>query len=145
MIDGTLSYFPSKTKEYANKVIVPISSRANEIIEKYKNREKDNLIMPFLHPNDYNEQLKLVFRIAELDRKIIQFNRDTGKEEISPLYNLATSHLARRTFVDILCQAGEPIHVVASMSGHSENSKAFDRYRRRPEQLQKDAISRSMD
>jgi len=42
-------------------------------------------------------------------------------------------------------QAGEPIHVVASMSGHSENSKAFDRYRRRPEQLQRQAVGRSMD
>ena len=75
----------------------------------------------------------------------MQFNRDTGNEEISELHQLATSHLARRTFVDILCQAGEPIHVVASMSGHSENSKAFDRYRRRPEQLQKEAVKRSMD
>lgn len=143
--DGTLVYFPSKTKGYVNKVVVPISNRANEILKKHKDKGQDNLIMPFLHPNDYNEQLKVVFRIAELNRKIVQFNRDTGKEEISELHSLATSHLARRTFVDILCQAGEPIHVVASMSGHSENSKAFDRYRRRPEQLQKEAVKRSMD
>lgn len=42
-------------------------------------------------------------------------------------------------------KVGEPIHVVASMSGHSENSKAFDRYRRHPEQLQKESVKRSMD
>lgn len=143
--EGTLVYFPSKTKVYVNKIVVPISNRANEIINKYRGKGQDNLIMPFLHPNDYNEQLKVVFRIAELNRKVMQFNRDTGNEEISELHQLATSHLARRTFVDILCQAGEPIHVVASMSGHSENSKAFDRYRRRPEQLQKEAVKRSMD
>ncbi|MFV0468907.1 MAG: tyrosine-type recombinase/integrase [Dysgonomonas sp.] len=143
--DGTLIYFPSKTKGYANKVIVPISNRANGILKKYRSKGQNNLIMPFLHPNEYNAQLKIVFRIAGLNRKVIQFNRDTGKEEIYELHSLATSHLARRTFVDILCQAGEPIHVVASMSGHSENSKAFDRYRRRPEQLQKEAIKRSMD
>lgn len=143
--DNTLTYFPAKTREYANKVIVPISNRANEIITKYKNKGPDGLIMPFLHPNEYNAQLKLVFRIAGLNRKIIQFDRDTGKEVVFTLHDVASSHLARRTFVDILCQAGEPIHVVASMSGHSENSKAFDRYRRRPEQLQKEAVSRSMD
>lgn len=143
--DSTLVYFPSKTKDYANKVIVPISCRADEILKKYKNKGPDNLIMPFLHPNDYNKQLKTVFRIAKLNRKIIQFNRDAGKEEVFMLCDLASSHLARRTFVDILCQAGEPIHVVASMSGHSENSRAFDRYRRRPEQLQKEAVKRSMD
>lgn len=143
--DNILTYFPSKTKEYVSKVIVPLSGRAINIINKYKNQGQGGLIMPFLHPNDYNAELKLVFRIAELNRKIVQFNRDTGKEEVSILHELATSHLARRTFVDILCQAGEPIHVVASMSGHSENSKAFDRYRRRPEQLQIKAVNRSMD
>jgi len=73
------------------------------------------------------------------------YNREKKIEEYKKLYELASSHLARRTFVDILCQAGEPIHVVASMSGHSENSKAFDRYRRRPEQLQINAVNRSMD
>lgn len=140
-----LTYFPSKTKEYANKVIVPLSERAKIIISKYKGKAKNGLLMPFLHPNEYNEQLKPVFRIAKLNRKVIQYNREKGIEEISELCELATSHLARRTFVDILCQAGEPIHVVASMSGHSENSKAFDRYRRRPEQLQKVAVNRSMD
>lgn len=131
--DNSLTYFPKKTKEYVNKVIVPISNRANEIITKYKNKGPNGLTMPFLHPNEHNSQLKLVFRIAELNRKIIQFDRDTGKEVVFTLHDVASSHLARRTFVDILCQAGEPIHVVASMSGHSENSKAFDRYRRRPE------------
>lgn len=143
--DGTLVYFPAKTRGFVNKVIVPVSKRANEILKKYKSKGQDGLIMPFIHPNDYNKQLKMVFRIAELKRKVIQFNRDTGKEEIFLLHDIASSHLARRTFVDILCQAGEPIHVVASMSGHSENSKAFDRYRRRPEQLQKEAVKRSMD
>ncbi|SHE30494.1 tyrosine-type recombinase/integrase [Dysgonomonas macrotermitis] len=143
--DGTLVYFPAKTRGFVNKVVVPISNRANEILNKYKGKGDNGLIMPFVHPNDYNEQLKLVFRIAELKRKVIQFNRDTEKEEVFILHDIASSHLARRTFVDILCQAGEPIHVVASMSGHSENSKAFDRYRRRPEQLQKEAVKRSMD
>ncbi|MDR2919724.1 MAG: site-specific integrase [Tannerella sp.] len=140
-----LIYYPSKTSEYANKVVVPLSNRAKEIMKKYKKTGPNNLIMPFLHSTDYNEQLKTVFRIAGLDRTVIQYSRDEKKEKFYKLYELASSHLARRTFVDILCQAGEPIHVVASMSGHSEHSKAFDRYRRRPEQLQKDAVSRSMD
>lgn len=143
--NGTLTYFPDKTREFANKVVVPISYRANRIINKYKGKGKDGLIMPFLNSVEYNKQLKSVFRIASLDRKIIVYNREKKKEEVFELHQLASSHLARRTFVDILCQAGEPIHVVASMSGHSENSKAFDRYRRRPEQLQITAVNRSMD
>lgn len=141
--DLALTYYPSKTN--GNKVIVPLSMRAKEIIEKYRGKGKDNLIMPFMNSVHYNEKLKSVFKKAGLDRKIIRYSHETNKEEILILHEIASSHLARRTFVDILCQAGEPIHVVASMSGHSERSKAFDRYRQRPEQLQKDAVVRSMD
>lgn len=143
--NNTLTYYPEKTREIANKVIVPLSYRAKNIINKYKGKGDNNLIMPFINSVEYNRQLKSVFRIASLNRKIIIYNRDNKKEEVFELHQLASSHLARRTFVDILCQAGEPIHVVASMSGHSENSKAFDRYRRRPEQLQINAVNRSMD
>lgn len=125
-----------------------------KILEIYEILEKtDSLIVlhilqtAYLHLNsaDYNECLKSIFRIVGLSRKIIQYNHETGKEETLILHEIASSHLARRTFVDILCQAGEPIHVVASMSGHSERSRAFDRYRQRPEQLQKEVVSRSMD
>lgn len=143
--DNAIVYFPSKTKEYANKVVVPLSKRAQDILSKYKGKSNKNLLMPFLNSVEYNVLLKTVFKLAELDRVIIQYDRDKKKEVIYKLWDFASSHLARRTFVDILCQAGEPIHVVASMSGHSENSKAFDRYRRRPEQLQINAVNRSMD
>lgn len=143
--NSQLIYYPSKTSEYVGKVVVPISKRAKEIIDKYRGHYKGDLIMPFMNSIEYNETLKEVFEDAELNRVVIQYDREKKKEVFSPLHKLASSHLARRTFVDILCQAGEPIHVVASMSGHSENSKAFDRYRRRPEQLQKVAVSRSMD
>ena len=144
IINGRLEYFPHKTAtKQMNKVVVPISKRAESIMKKYKSKSKS--LMPFVNASDYNEGLKFVFRVAKLERKVIIYNREKGKEEYFKLYELASSHLARRTFVDILCQAGEPIHVVASMSGHSERSKAFDRYRSRPEQLQKNAVSRSMD
>lgn len=143
--NDVLMYFPSKTQEYANKVVVPLSKRAKDILSKYKGQSKKHLLMPFLNSLEYNILLKDVFKLAELDRVIIQYDRDKKKEVIYKLWDFASSHLARRTFVDILCQAGEPIHVVASMSGHSETSKAFDRYRRRPEQLQIKAVNRSMD
>lgn len=145
----SLVYFPSKTSIGTSasmiKVIVPLSNRAKEIINKYKGHRKGDLLMPYVDSVEYNEQLKLIFKIAELDRTIVRFDRDKKTEVYEKLHELASSHLARRTFVDILCQAGEPIHVVASMSGHAENSEAFDRYRRRPENLQIKAVNRSMD
>lgn len=143
--DNKLIYFPKKIDGNMMKVIVPLSNRANEIINKYKGHSRGDLLMPFMNSVEYNSSLKKVFEDAGLNRIVILYNRDEKKEEYKKLHELASSHLARRTFVDILCQAGEPIHVVASMSGHSENSKAFDRYRRRPEQLQINAVNRSMD
>lgn len=143
--DDKLTYFPKKVDGNLIKVIVPLSNRAKDIINKYKGHNRGDLIMPFINDVEYNSTLKNVFKESKLDRVIVVYNRDKQKEEFKKLYELATTHLARRTFVDILCQAGEPIHVVASMSGHSENSKAFDRYRRRPENLQMKAVSRSMD
>ncbi|TFD97479.1 hypothetical protein E2605_07375 [Dysgonomonas capnocytophagoides] len=143
--NNILTYYPEKTDENLVKVVVPLSARAIEIINRYKGKTVNNLILPFMNSVEYNETLKVVFKDAEINRIVIWYDRDKKKEISAPLHEIATSHLARRTFVDILCQAGEPIHVVASMSGHSENSKAFDRYRRRPEQLQKEAVNRSMD
>lgn len=143
--DNKLIYFPKKIDGNMMKVIVPLSKRAMDIINKYKGHSRGDLLMPFMNSVEYNSSLKIVFEEAKLNRIVVLYNREKKIEEYKKLYELASSHLARRTFVDILCQAGEPIHVVASMSGHSENSKAFDRYRRRPEQLQINAVNRSMD
>ena len=57
---------------FSGKVIVPLSSRAKEIINKYKGAGKDNLIMPFIHPNDYNSELKKVFRVKKLTVTMIR-------------------------------------------------------------------------
>jgi integrase len=143
--DGKLTYYPHKKENTSVKVEVPLSGRAKEIIAKYEGVEKSDRLMPFMRTNEYNVHIKEAFRIANLDRTVIRFNRELKKEEHFKLYELASTHMARRTFVDILCQAGEPLHVVASMSGHSERSKAFDRYRSRPARLQLAAVIRSMD
>ena len=146
--DGQLVYYARKTAEFAGKTVVPLSLRAVEIIEAYRGKDKKGHLMPFLSETVYNKLLKDVFREAGLNRKVMLYRRDEKKEKTFRLYELASSHPARRTFVDILCQAGEPLHVVAAMSGHSEHSEhsqAFGRYRSRPEQLQRDAVKRSMD
>ena len=46
-----------------------------------------------------------------------------------PLYEVATSHTARKTFVGNLYRQVPDPNLIASMSGHVEGSRAFSRYR----------------
>ena len=46
-----------------------------------------------------------------------------------PLNEVASSHLARRTFVGNLYKQVKDQSLVGAMSGHGEGSKAFARYR----------------
>jgi len=149
-----VSFHPQKTRrKRLEKITVPLSPRAKDIIKKYKSKrvrskyedKYPHLVIPFLDVHDYNELLKEVFRIAGLKRKVVLYNREDDIEEVFQLWELATSHLARRTFIDILFQSGESIPVIASMSGHTENSEAMLRYRREPIGLKKKAVSVSMD
>lgn len=45
------------------------------------------------------------------------------------LCDIASSHMARRTFIGNLYKKVKDPNIIASMSGHIEGSKAFARYR----------------
>ena len=46
-----------------------------------------------------------------------------------PLYEVATSHTARKTFIGNLYRQVPDPNLIASLSGHVEGSRAFNRYR----------------
>jgi integrase len=138
--EGVLSYIPQKTKNKRAEVIrVPLSMIALSIVEKYANDDNEALL-PFISPQKYNDRLKGLFKFLELSRPITRLNPHTNETEIVPLYRIASSHLARRTFVGRLYEADVKDSVIASMSGHAEGSKAFNRYRAVTEELKNNAI-----
>lgn len=53
----------------------------------------------------------------------------TREEVKRPLNEIASSHLARRTFIGNLYKQVKDPDLIASMSGHVEGSRAFARYR----------------
>ena len=63
----------------------------------------------------------------------------TRQNETVPLNEIACSHMARRTFVGLLHKTVKN-EIIASMSGHVENSKAFKRYYKVDETDQREAI-----
>lgn len=62
-------------------------------------------------------------------------------EEIKPLYEVVSSHTARKTFIGNLYKKVRDPNIIASMSGHVEGSKAFARYRVIDDDIKNDVIN----
>ena len=57
------------------------------------------------------------------------------------VHKLASSHMARRTFVGNLYKQVLDPNIVASMSGHAEGSRAFSRYREIDREIKTNAVN----
>ena len=79
--------------------------------------------------------------LCELHRKVSILDPVTRKQEIKKLSEIAHSHMARKTFVGILFKNTKN-EVIASMSGHSQGSKAFRRYYGITQDAREDAIKK---
>jgi integrase len=107
---------------------VPLNAVAFEILSKYAALDGDKLL-PFISEQQYNNAIKEVFTLAGLNRNVIARNPLTGEDEARPLNEIASSHLARRTFCGNLYKRVKDPSLVGALSGHVEGSKAFARYR----------------
>ncbi len=68
-------------------------------------------------------------------------NPTTGKEEKRPINEVASSHMARRTFIGNLYKKVKDPNLVGALSGHTEGSKAFARYREIDDEIKKEVVS----
>ena len=71
---------------------------ATEILARYEVSDGDKLL-PFISEQKYNLAIKRIFKAAGLKRLVTVINPTTREEEKRVLYEIASSHLARRTFV----------------------------------------------
>lgn len=127
IVDDTVTYIPTKSiNKQIDPISVPLSGVAKGIISLYQNSEETRL-MPFISPQKYNDNIKYLFCFAGLNRKIVRLNTVTRREEKIEIYKVAGSHLARRTFINILHKSVKN-EVIASMTGHTKDSRAFSRY-----------------
>ncbi len=141
VIDGAIEYIPRKTKE-GNPVTVrvPLNQTANEILDRYKDFEGKKLF-PFTSQQQYNIDIKEMFKQAGLNRIVTVLNPTTREEEKRPLYEIASSHLARRTFVGNLYKQVQDPNLIGKLSGHVEGSRAFARYRDIDEEMKKQLVT----
>jgi integrase len=140
IIDNAIEYVPRKTKEGRPVTVrVPLNTTAKEIINRYANHEGETLL-PFIAEQNYNLAIKDMFAVAGLTRMVTVINPTTGDEEKRPLNEIASSHLARRTFIGNLYKKVKDPNLVGSLSGHKEGSRAFARYREIDEEMKIDLV-----
>ena len=141
IINDALEYIPSKTiEETQDTIVVPLNKMAKHIVEKYKDLE-GNQLLPFISPQKYNEAIKVIFKKAGVTRNVTWLNPLTEKEEKRPINEIASSHMARRAFIGNTFKQVRDQSIVASMSGHSEGSRAFSRYREIDRDIKTDVVN----
>lgn len=141
IVSGAIEYIPEKTKgERAEVVRVPIHPRAAAILKKYEGNIS-GILLPLISQQRYNDHIKEIFTACGLTRTVSVLDPLTGAEERRPLNELASSHLARRTFVGNLYKQVKDPALVGSLSGHKEGSRAFSRYRDIDEELRRDVVN----
>ena len=129
LVNGGIEYIPKKTLEERGDVVrVPLNSIAKEIVEKYASEERTALL-PFISSQNYNYAIKKIFLAARLTRLVTILDPLTRKEVQKPLNEIASSHIARRTFIGNIYRQVKDPNLVGKLSGHKEGSKAFARYR----------------
>lgn len=130
--EGILTYAPHKTKddgEQSRQARIPLSATALKLIAKYEGRDSNGRLFPFVSSQKYNVAIKEIFSIAGITRNVIVRNSLTGENETRAINEIASSHLARRTFIANLYNKVADPNIIGKMSGHVEGSKAFARYR----------------
>ena len=140
IINGNIEYIPNKTiKEIGKTVVVPLNNMAKGIVDKYFNILNSELL-PFSSPQKYNEDIKKILEKCEITRLVSVLDPLTRREKKVPINTIATSHMARRTFIGNIYKKVKDPNLVASLTGHTEGSKAFSRYRDIDTEMKKELV-----
>lgn len=130
--DGVLTYIPHKTMERQGQAVdVPLNSKALEILAR--NDSNGHLLFPrhavTTNTAALNKEIKRVFTLCGITRMVTVRNPVTGADEQKPINEIASSHMARRTFIGNLYKKVKDPSIICSMTGHTKGSRSFARYR----------------
>ena len=132
--DEVISFNVQKTGEEAVLYLFPI---AMEIILKYRNKglkfynilSDDEKIIKRAE-NKLNQSIKRICRKANLDSDI-NYTEQIGKKIVSKktkLYKLIHTHIARHTFITLMCKFGVPKDNVIIATAHTDEKMINDVY-----------------
>ena len=126
--DGFLQYIARKTRKGHPVVVrVPLSDTALEIVSRYKG-QPDGRLLPFVDPIVYNRDIHKILKDAGMDRVIMVQDPKTLETKPKHLWEIASSHIARRTFMMHIFKETGSERITSSFTGHADGSRAFARY-----------------
>ena len=122
-----IHYVPQKTKKIMENIIeikTPLVRVAYNIVMRtqfaFNDTGNDRYTVSL-----YNKQLPQLLKLCGIDRKVPKYNELLGDNEYFPIYELATSRLARKTHVDIMNKVQVNVYAAGL---HAEGSEAVHRY-----------------
>lgn len=98
-------------------------------------------ILPLISQQKYNVAIKKILQHAGITRSVVWLNPTTGEPEIRPIYEVMSSHSARRAFSGNMYDKLQDPNLICALTGHKEGSKAFARYRKIDEETSRKTIS----
>ena len=136
--NGVLSYIARKTKDHKPvSISIPLTDVAKEILSRYD--LPDGKLLPFRSTIKYNEYLKDLFEKVGLTRIVTRPNPTTREPENVRICDIASSHMARRTFIGN--KYGKISDgVITSMTGHVSDSRSLTRYYDVSDELKRKAL-----
>jgi integrase len=133
IFNQALRVIPSKTRKSSNKkVVIPISSRLNKIINKYEELPTYNLESV----SKFNKVIREICEKAEIKDTVI-FDRIIGNKRIEIVkykFEEVSSHTARRTFCTLKYLDGMPALDLIKFTGHTTERNLI-RYLRIDEEM----------
>lgn len=109
--DGNyIEYIADKTiKENPRICRIPLSLKAKEILKRYD--MPDGKLMPHISQQQYNDGIKELLKSLGISRKVIILDKHTMTKKSVPIYEVISSHNARKTFIASLKKQGMTIRL----------------------------------
>ena len=121
-------------------VSVPLLKTTKEILDKYKDLPGD-AILPLISQQKYNIAIKKILNHAGIDRVVTRLNPTIGEPEHRVISDILSSHSARRAFSGNIYDKIQDPNLICPLTGHKEDSKAFNRYRKIDEDTNRKTVS----
>ncbi len=140
VIDGALQYIPHKTiSKNPKTIVIPLNDTARTIVERYAHTASDKLL-PFISTQKYNEAIKEICEVVGINRTVTVLDPLTRTERKVRICEIASSHMARRTFAGNLYKKVKDAELVSALTGHSDGSRSFVRYRSIDEDIKRELV-----
>lgn len=135
-------YFQHKgARRRITKIDNPLNQAALNVVNKYQISAGKRLL-PKLNLQEYNKDLKNLFKTLGLNRNIAVFDRRTGEESVESLDKMVSAHMGRRNFISAVANLGVDKAVYTQMSGHQINTPHLARYILATNKSKKDIVDR---